>query len=282
MVVAAHPGRHGDLLWALPTLRELTRVAGGPARLDIPVDIAGLEPLLSAQPYITTVIVRKDWHVEDSAPRRPITPPGANGVHALGYRDWPLDPLPYEVARMHGLSPFSGAGEDSYFRPWIEVPTTVPNVARGMYPYPTILVQWTDRYCELKLGILSEIRRVMPGVRLVWCAAPGSRMAEAGAVAVDWLELAERLTMAQVMLTDCSAAHVLAAAIGVPNILVVEPETDRHHEIFWPGSLTKLQPWQPRDTRLGRTIRPVLGTDGKPTFDSRHVIYDLTQALERA
>lgn len=277
-ITAAHPGRHGDLLWALPTLRALVEQENTLARADllVPPDIEGLAPLLTQQPYIHAVHVRGDWRVEDSAPRRPRLPPTApSDVVALGYRDWPMDPLPYEVAHSCGI--FAAAGAPDFLRPWIQPPARAP-----LGPYPRMTVQWTDRYCELKLGILSEIRRCMPGVHLDWYAAPGSRMEQAGAGGVDWWELAAVLGRTEVLLTDCSAAHVLAAAIGVPHILVVEPEADRHHEIFWPGSCTKLTPWQPRDTRLGRAIRPVLGGDGRPTFDSRAAIEALTRALEMA
>jgi hypothetical protein len=275
-----HPGKFGDLLWALPTARALAEQAGkdeeyGGVELHLPSALRSIKPLLEKQgDYLASVVLHDDWQVQDTAPATPLQPPGYT-MPSLGYKQWPVRELPYEVAWEHGMYE-SGLSDAHFFRPWIHVLPLDYNLASDRQ---RLVVHWTDRWFELKLGILRELQRVLArDVYCQWIAAPGSRMAEAGAVQVDWVALARTLAGADAVLTDCSSAHVLAAAVGVKTILVVEPETDRHHFIFWPGSTDT---WQPRDTVLGRAIRPVLGNDGKPTFDSRHTIEEVTRALRR-
>lgn len=117
-----------------------------------------------------------------------------------------------------------------------------------------------------------------------WYAEPGSRMQDAGAWGTTFYTLAQLFAGMQVVLTDCSAAHVMAAALGVPHVLVVEPEEARHHWVFWPGTHIHddglARHWQQKPDLLGRTIRPVLGGDGRPTFDSRHTVDAIKEALD--
>ena len=269
-----HPGKFGDLLWALPTARALAEQAGEGVKLYLPEALRPIALLLEKQgDYIVDVQLMPEWIVQDSAPATPLQPPGVP-IPSLGYMSWPAYALPYQVAAQQSIAMLQTADTDAFFRPWIDVLPMGLGLASGV---PRVAVHWTDRWFELKLGIVKELKRVLGfDFAIDWYAPHGSRMQEAGATGVDWLALARTLTAYRVVLTDCSAAHVLAAAVGVPTILVVEPEPDRHHFIFWPGSDEQ---WQPRDTVLGRMIRPVLGNGHKPTFDSRHTIDAVRTAL---
>lgn len=275
----AHPGRYGDLLWALPTARALAERAGEHVHLYLPTDPANTTPmgdfatLLEKQhDYISAVEIVPEWSIIQDAPRMPRAP--HDRCLSLGYEGWPTEALPYEAARLGGVRAL--ADDPHFFRPWIDV---LP-LDRSTDTRQHVLVHWTDRYFELKLGILHELRRALRHVNIEWYAGPGSRMADAGAIECNWLALARLMTGQQVVLTDCSAAHVLATAVGVRTVLVVEPEEARHHWIFWPGSdVAGAQPWLAKTTLLGRTIRPVLGNDGRPTFDSRHTIDAVRTAL---
>lgn len=285
--MVCHPGRYGDLLWALPSIRALAEYHGEHARIVLPggamdgTPMEAIAPLLLAQKdYISRVDVDTAWQITSDAPRQPRTPPNALPMCALGYSEWPRRPLPYEIAAIAGeeISNLAVSKPEVFFRPWITPDTPLK------FSGDRLLVHWTDRWFELKLGILKEIERQLPGLEIEWFAAPGSRMAQAGAGAVDFKWLAHRMASHRVVLTDCSAAHVLAAAVGVRTVLVVEPEKDRHHFIFWPGSLVHddgvTKHWRPMGTPLGDRIKPVLGTDGQPTFDSRHTIDEIVNALE--
>lgn len=287
--LVCHPGRYGDLLWALPTVRALAEYHGEAARIILPADamdgtpMEAMAPLLIQQEYIGRVDVDPTWHITSDAPRRPRFPASAQSLamRSLGYEDWPRKPLPYEVASLAGDDIYNLAANkpEVFFRPWIEMASTMLPLRK-----PAILVHWTDRWFELKLGIVKEIGRLLPGVYVDWYAAKDSRMHQAGATPCTFEWLAAAMTEHSVVLTDCSAAHVLAAAVGVRTVLVMEPERDRHHFIFWPGSLVHddgvTKHWRPMGTPLGDRIKPVLGTDGAPTFDSRHVIDEIVKVLE--
>lgn len=286
--MVCHPGRYGDLLWALPAIRALAEFHAEAPRLILPTDPANttpmraIVPLLERQEYIGRVDIDPAWSITQDAPRGPLYPPvKLPGMQALGYTSWPSRPLPYESAMVAGEEIYALACSmpEHFFRPWIEV-GGVP-----VFHNKRLLVHWTDRYFELKLGILKEIERVLPDVDVSWYAQKGSRMCQAGAVAAGFDTLATMMASHRVVLTDCSAAHVLATGVGVRTVLVVEPEEARHHFVFWPGTIVSGPAhdtnWtQQMGTPLGERIRPVLGGDRRPTFDSRHVIDEITKALD--
>jgi hypothetical protein len=270
-MIVTHPGRFGDLLWALPTVRALAKVHG-PVDLHLPVDPANttpmvdIAPLLRLQPYIRAVIVRQDWSIEQDAPRRPTEPPDTDGVH-LGYPEWPTAPLPFYSAMLGGFHP-----ADVDFSPWITVNHPAP-------PIP-ICCMWTDRWFELKFGLTKLLnRRPLPA--MWYGTSGGSRFqSEAGWIPTTILNLAERFASADVVLTDCSMAHVLAAGLG-KTVVVVEPETARHHWVFWPGAYINANTghWRQGYHLFGRLIFPVIGGDGKPTFDARHTFDAIQERL---
>lgn len=280
----AHPGRYGDLLWALPTMRAIAEREGEYIHLLLPTDPANttpmgvVVPLLAAQKdYIGAVEIVQDWSITQDAPRMPRQPD--DRCLSLGYTSWPDRALPYCAAALAGPEILNTAhnAPDLFFRPWV----MAAPLDRGLNRV-RVGVHWTDRWFELKLGILRELSRA--GIPYDWYAGPGSRMQDAGALACDFLTLARAWKTYDVVLTDCSAAHVLAAAVGVPHVLVVEPEEARHHWVFWPGSCLVDdgqggKHWEQQDNVLGRTIRPVLGNDRRPTFDSRHTIDAIREAL---
>lgn len=298
MITICHPGRYGDLLWAAPSIRALAEQHNCKPWLLLPTDPANTTPmrqmveLFRRQEYIGGTHIMADWSIVQDAPRMPLRPlsipEDASSVYCLGYREWPPLPLPYYTAELAGEDVYREAVEDSdhFFRPWIQAPPLDFGLANRALPH--LVVSWTDRYFELKLGILKEIERNMPELRISWYTHEGSRMQAAGATACEFRYLASAFSApGAVVLTDCSAAHVLAAAVGVKAVLVVEPEEARHHYVFWPGSETTDERgivnaghWRQRATPLGRRIRPVLGGDHRPTFDSRHTIDAIREALD--
>ncbi len=285
MINVSHPGRYGDLLWAGPTIRALA-AQHGPVRLHLPVDPANttpmtaIAPLLQEQPYIAEVVVRQDWSIELEAPRRPVAPPlqpldqyGNEYVH-LGYREWPLLPLPFYTAAL--------AGVQISLDPWI----AAPRLFERQPSEDILLFHWSDRWFELKLGLtyyLTESARALPLTAWSLRTDPNTQrwMAYKHAGGATFTNLARQIASVSLVVTDCSAVHVLAAGIGTPCV-VVEPEQDRHHFIFWPGSKQDEKGhWQQADNQLGKRIFPVIGGDGKPSFDARHTADLIREALAR-
>jgi hypothetical protein len=271
----------------------------GPVALWLPEALAGLKPILTVQPYVQSVTLDREWQVQDTAPAAPRVPPGAGDdadVGHLGYIGWPDRPLPFEVAaRVAGLTP-----AELDLSPWITIPCGYGKYLTAssqdaswirqhygepgsLIPYhqDEILVAWTDRWFELKYGLNCWLRA--QGLRLFQTCMPGSRFEPVGSRAFSWPALAYAIACRDVVLTDCSAVQVLAAAMG-KQVVVVEPEHDRHHEIFWPGQKVAGgtgNTWEPADNALAQRIHPVLGGDGCPTFDARHTYVTLLEALKR-
>ena len=272
------PGRYGDLLWALPAVRALSRRLGEPVDLLIAEKYGSLAPLIEQQSYIRHCLPDRLWQVAETAPMTPRTPPGlpdndGEGVYDLilhlGYRGWPARPLPFETLDCLRMQWPCGKGswadtwgdeELALDEPWITVaPWT-------QVPHP-LVVGWSDEHFELKYGLthLLALNLTAPGSAFVLCA-PGSRwQTEGGFTPTDWIENARRIAAAEVFLGCCSALHVLAVALGKP-VVIMEPAEARHNPIFYPLGTT------------GR-VRLVLGGDGKPTWDARHVKDAIEEAL---
>jgi len=259
------PGKFGDLLWSLPTARALADEMG-PVDFLVSEAYGAIAPLVEAQPYIRRVIVDPRWQVQQTAPMTPQRPPssrlleGYDAIYHLGYEGWPTRPLPYDIAYRAGV-------EIDLEDPWI---TPAPHDhPPGWIPSQTV-TGWTDEWFELKVGITELLdpshRRLLPlgtasprwSTEYPWTRSIGP---------LDWIETAFICSRASLFLGDCSALHVLACGLGIPCV-IMEPAEARWHDIFWPYGKT------------GPQVTLVLGGDGKPTFDARHVREALEKALE--
>lgn len=270
------PGKLGDLLWALPTIRHHQAVYG-PHRLYLSAHCRPLLNLLMKQPYLGgRVTVDPDWVPPDTAPMRPVPPDSVEDIGlCLGYSTWPRQPLPFELAHNAGYNPAILPAE--YWRPWIHAEPFPPDRLTNV-PRPVVLFHWTDRWFELKLGLTEILSRNLG----LWTLLTSDRSARwpiyPHARAATLENVARWIATASLVVTDNSCVMVLCAAMGT-RCVVVEPEHDRHHPIFWPGSTQDERGrWQQADNPFGRLIYPVLGVDGKPTFDARHT-KDLIQQL---
>jgi len=256
------PGRHGDLLWALPTIRALAEVRGEAVDLLICGEFAGLVPLLQIQPYLAAVRADETWGI--GMGWQPTTQYGPyEAVYHLGYRRWPELPLPEETQRTLQAEYAMDVGLD-LTRPWITPPP---------WEEPRDLVfGWTDCYFELKYGLTELLAPDEPDaayVNVIGIVPPGSRwVTEGGYLPTSWLEAAAWISRSRALLTDCSALHVLAVGLGIP-VVVVEPMEARWNPIFYPLGMD------------GPPVTVVKGTDGRPTFDSRHCRETLTRILTR-
>lgn len=288
-ILCTFPGKYGDLLWALPTIRAISRRVGAPVHLRIAANFASIVPLLQHQEYLASVKAYPDWSTEDTAPISPRIPPdraheaGTLVIH-LGYRGWP-DPNVAQHTRETAIleinercTTFFPGGDVIVPRelaletPWIEAPRIQ---AQGFYwPWQ---YGFTDEHFELKYGIL----RLLEGNwRSSILGRPNATLPpiglgdnprwrqEAGNPGGTWEEAADFLNHCGVFLSDCSALHVLAVAMGVPTVLV-EPQEARWNPVFYPLG------------HDGPQVTLVKGVDGRPTFDVRHVRDTLTAAVDR-
>lgn len=250
-VLCTFPGRYGDLLWALPTIRAIALAYNEPIDLQIGGEFAGIVPLLEQQPYLGEVAADPRWDITQWQAPTPPTEADYAQIYHLGNRRWPELPLPFETWQtfntIYGTLP-----ELDLTQPWITAPAMVytRSYAAG----------FTEAYFEMKYGIFELVRARLnaAGHFGVSLCTGGRWQQEAHHPGCSWTEAAQWITESPVFLGDCSAMHVLAVALGVPVILC-EPMEARWNPIFYPlGS-------------SGPGVTLVTGNDGKPTFDARHV-----------
>lgn len=305
-ILCTHPGRFGDVLWALPTCRALYKQAEaadereahplGPPKdhhiiLGLSENYRSLAEFLSRNsvaPYLRSVMPIDGWRIQESAPITPRIPPPMEGwkldsmmfhgeqvdtVHHLGYEGWPEPDLPRDVARRILPSVCRPAWS---LDPWLQIK---PGHLHNPTHQPLhVAVCWTEEWIELKMGIfLSLLDHLWP---VCWhlIYPPGSRHREWGwinyeytgisPVEGDWIAAAQTIAACDVVLACNSALHVLAVAIGKP-VVMVEPNPHRHNRVFYPLGMN------------GPEVTVVVGNDGQPTFDARHTAADVRLQLQR-
>ena len=277
-ILCTFPGKIGDLLWALPSLRAIAEsLEGTPVDLVVGAPYGRICALITKQTYVRQAIAYESWPVQDTAPMSPREPDpavhyGYDHVFHLGYRGWPAFPLPYETydcLRAQWPADWPSLRPLDLSRPWIT------SSARLAAP-PQVALGWTDEWFELKVGLTALLLLQAPDQsQLVnvswsprwqheWWEQSWGHRVEAEFALGDWVKVAGILSQVKVFCGDCSALHVLACAVGTP-VVVMEPNPHRHHEVFYPSG-------------TGGVVRLVRGMDGLPTFDARHT-WDVIQEI---
>lgn len=301
-ILVTHPGRHGDILWALPTVRAISRWASAKVDFMTSKKYGRICDLLNAGAgdYIGYAWGDPAWEIEEGAPITPRVPPlpikylapGVGPVPGhevelrydriihLGYPGWPSFPLAQET--LLTAEQQMGNQVAAYFdldAPWLKVKAAKPEGTS------VIALGWSEEWIELKMGITSALaqrfaeadqKRALgvPSTSFHLVYYPGGRHGEwiksfpnnVGYHATDsWLLRAQILQESEIFLGCLSGSWVLANALGMPTV-ICEPEEMRWNPIFWRDA--------PRNTL-------VKGNDGRPTFDSRHVGDALEAALRR-
>lgn len=259
-ILCTFPGRTGDILWALPTVRMIARFFDTPVTLAVSKKYGdqSLLNLIEEQWYVESAISLPWWEVEESAPMGPRVPPALNEkeydeIFHLGYEGWPKGELAKDIWERTALQ--LGSNEVLDMKPWIIVPYKESK--------KQIFCGWSQEWIELKMGVTAAVENaVFPRYKLVIAHGHGMRHAEWNAMfdatfaVTNWMGAADLLQESQFYLGCLSAQWVLANAMG-KRCVVVEPSEPRWHPVFW------------REDEKNVMVR---GGDGKPTFDARHVV----------
>jgi SAM-dependent methyltransferase len=108
-IACAHPGKIGDALYALPSVRELCRRHGCLADFYTSSYCRPLTRLLEAQSYIDQVVVPDNYVLRDVScggqPWQMPVPGSYDAIYQMGFRSFPSEPLPDHIARSVGLPP---------------------------------------------------------------------------------------------------------------------------------------------------------------------------------
>ena len=269
-ILCTFPGRHGDLMWALPTVRAIAETVGRQVDFATTGKYGRIAPLVRAQDYIGAVHVLKEWVVEEGAPMRPVVPPhipdGYDKVIHLGYPGWPELPLPFYVEKIGKLQMRDMVAID-IMRPWIKAEKPAKSLSTA------VAIGFSDEHFELKYGIWSllTMSRLSPTLGGSWISLMGARgsrwMTEGGHSEASWELTAHILSNSSIFLGCCSSLHVLACAMGKP-VLIMEPNEQRWNPVFYPYGMD------------GPRVKVIRGGDGRPTFDARHVKDEIHALLQ--
>lgn len=277
-ILATFPGKHGDLLWALPTVRAVSEAVGAPVDLAIAGAYRGLVSLLQQQPYLGQVEALESWVLQDTAPVTPRVPP-ADGAAAtydhvlhLGYEAWPQPYLPHDVwyrairlLRGTGIE-MSTRVDEALRRPWITPPAHATRL-----PPQDYAVGFTEEHFELKVGLTTLLaRRFRERQGTILSTGPRwqAEYWQGDPFGTSWETAAAWIRRSAVFVGCCSALHVLAVAIGTPAI-VVEPNPHRRQDCFWPLGFD------------GPEVTLLRGNDGQATVDARHLADAIDAAVAR-
>jgi hypothetical protein len=272
-LLCTFPGRAGDILWALPSVRALAELHDTRVDFAVAGEFASLVPLLEQRaPYLGKVWAEPNWGlVPPNEWDAPVDMAGYDHVYHLGYRTWPELPLA-QFTHLALSIQVKAQGQTlpalELERPWLDgtAPTAVDRV-KILPCGGTVAVGFTEAHFELKYGLFTLLRHAGLGAWLVPLPVPNGRWSTEGTCrGVSWSVAADMITVSPIFFGDCSALHVLAVAMGKPVVLMECMEA-RWNDVFYP---------------LGKTgrVRLVTGLDGKPTWDARHCADALREALK--
>jgi hypothetical protein len=261
-ILCTFPGKLGDVVWALPTLRCLAEAAGEPVTLEVAVSSKAVLTL-DRPSYVSAWSANDDWETQDTAPISPRLPPwhatpGYDEVLHLGYEGWPTPTLAEDVYQRATQLWRKGLPALDLSRPWL----TAASYEKG-----GTLVGFTDEWFELKLGLVALLDAEQRFPLLLVPA--GSRWDREWGIRPTTLRgAAGQIVDADLLLADCSLLHVLGVALGTP-VVVCEPNPQRHHPTFYPVGMD------------GPQVTVVRGGDGGPSFDARHCAETVQRVREQ-
>lgn len=266
-ILCTHPGRHGDILWALPTVRAIAHYFAQPVDFVTSHDYRRVLDVIAGQEYIDKAYAAEGWKLRETAPITPIgLPPelyaglGYDHVFDLGLTAWPMEPIALAVKNQTSEKYELPLNRFFSLEPWIELPRVNPGVE-------LIALGWSKEWIEIKMGVSFALFQFFAGkgphFHLV--TYPQSRLDEwaklwpSGWVGWhathSWKLRAQILAEAKLFVGCLSGMWVLANAMGLPTV-IMEPAEGRWNKAFWLEA--------PRN-------HLVLGNDGRPTFDARAV-----------
>ena len=209
-------GKHGDILWSLATVREISKAAGKPVDFACMPDFRGVIPLAARQPYVRHAFAIEGWDcAHTGCGAQPGTPPdkscdGYANVRHLTYCPGPNCPLVIYIAKQQGLILPEGP------LPFLEA-DAVP-YAEG--ELPRVGFAFTPENGGLKQRLLNSLAAKLHGqANLVNIAA------------LPWLDAANMMASAAVFVGCRSGNMVIAHGLAKP-IIGYEPNHGRLQSMF--------------------------------------------------
>lgn len=213
------PGKYGDMLWSLPTVRAISQIRGEAVDFAVMPQYKNILPLLQAQPYIDRAFVIEEWLLQHSnhgdqpwLPQKNMEQTcGYEHVWHLGYRGHPglsgqpnmalVDFIAWQqgIRFVEGVLPFISAE---------------PGVVVGHERY--VAVAFNTMYADLKLRFETRLNELC---KAEFFLVDVNRFA--------WGNVPSVIKGAMVFIGDRSALHVVAHGVN-QRIVTYEPHPARH------------------------------------------------------
>jgi hypothetical protein len=213
-VLCTFSGKIGDILWTLPSLRELHRL-GATVDLATMPKFGGVHELIAAQPYINRAFPIEGWDmVHDQCGAQPRVPPevpdGYDSVQHLCYAARPTRPLIFHAARELDVEP------PQPLLPFLSVEADTAPRGEGE---SAVAYAFTENEQAQKLNILNAVQEELPQAVFV----------DVGKL--PFLDAAQAIASAKFFLGCRSANYVIACGLN-KRLLTCEPDQGRREEIF--------------------------------------------------
>lgn len=214
-VLCTFSGHYGDILWSLPTARELAKRHGGKVDFAVMTAFASLVPLLESQSYIGKAFGIDEWKLENECfGCQPWQSPNFNGrdqyerVYDLTYK---MHPHSMRLAEWTARQTAEVALPNLWV-PFIEVQAHAP-------VKNTVAYNFNPMYGDIKSGFLHGLKTALPKLEFV----------ETGKL--SWIDAASLLEDAICFVGCRSSNYALAHGVG-GKVLILEPHPMRGSPVF--------------------------------------------------
>lgn len=214
-VLCTFSGKNGDILWSLPTARQISKQQGVPVDFAIMPYYKDLLPLIQYQSYIGKAFAVEDWYCQNSHyGDQPWSPPAHVGdgydiVIHLGYRSHPggannVDALIDFIAKQQCVC----------------LDNPIPFIETPEWEGPSHFAYGFNFYgYDIKKGLIDTVSKEVGGVWIDSGKLP-------------WLEAASCIKSATGFIGCRSSNNVLAHGVGQKHIFIIEPDDTRMNKIF--------------------------------------------------
>jgi|SRR5580692_5757513 hypothetical protein len=215
-------GKIGDVLWSLPTVRQISKNTGVKVSMGIMPQYKSLLPLLKGQHCIENAFVIENWICTGSpAGDQPWEAPldtleHYDEVYHLTYRNHPMgnQPLVDFIAQQQHIS------LDEPVCPFIDCREF------GEYPQTYIAYAFNDMYKDLKDRYISTLSSLL-GKSSLTTSTPIVFQD----VSQTPFGIVKYVIKNALCFVGCRSANwVIAHGVGQKNIIVFEPHPHRHHQ----------------------------------------------------
>jgi ADP-heptose:LPS heptosyltransferase len=241
-IAVTHPGKIGDLLYCLPTVRHISKILDSKVDFWTQRECLPVKELLEAQSYINKVCINESYVKQhDGCGVQPwlLEPVGNyDRIYHMGLRNYPQGRLVDYYPAVHGFT---------------FCDTTISYDMPVSQPSPPCVVVCPGRNPLLK-GLFSQIMKELAKENVVVQIGPENELIDVnthGAINcnLNMLETVQTLNYAKLFIGTLSANLVLANGFPCKKIIICEKErhfaahdinSDNHFYLDFPTSLEKV------------------------------------------